>query len=100
VNRWRISSTSMFSPSRMSSSMPVMMVFVPIPDNEQSAPPDAAPHQYHYEKGSEWILDEQNRRVLWIPPDQRGDGASDFNGKKVVLGSLRGKVTIMDFSDS
>jgi hypothetical protein len=74
------------------SSLP--MEFVPSHNTRQPAPP----HLYHYRQGSEWILDEDMRRVLWVPLDLR-DKCNDFHGKKVTFGSQSGKVVIFDFSD-
>jgi hypothetical protein len=75
------------------------MVFVPTPGTQLSVFPNVTPpHQYHHEQSSEWILDEQKRRVCWVLPDLRG-AKSDCHGKKVVFGSITGRVTIVDFSD-
>jgi len=104
VKRWRISpapSSDHNLPIGIDrnnhSSLP--MVFVPMLDDQQhSTPPAIVPHQYRYEKENGWILDGQDRRVLWIPPSLKGD-ASDCYGKKTVIGSFTGMVTVVDFSD-
>ena len=54
--------------------------------------------QYHYPKGNEWIVDEQSRRVCWVPADRRS--CSDVLGRKVVLGSTSGNVVIVDLPDT
>jgi WD40 repeat protein len=43
------------------------------------------------EQGGAW------RRVCWLPLDLRGDAIA-YSGQKVVIGSPRGDVTILDFS--
>jgi WD40 repeat protein len=73
------------------SSLP--MKFIPLHDPQQSVPT----HLHHYRRRREWILDEQKRRVLWVPPDLRHAG--DSYEKKVVLGSHSGRVPIVDISD-
>jgi hypothetical protein len=104
VKRWRISpapSSDLNLPIRINrnnySSLP--MVFVPVHNDQKCSTPTAiVPHQYRYEKENGWILDGQDRRILWIPPDLRGN-MSDRYGKKIVIGSSRGMVTVVDFSD-
>jgi WD40 repeat protein len=104
VKRWQISPAPFSDhnlPTRTNrnnhSSPP--MVFVPMLDDQQHSTPSAiVPHQYRYEVGNGWILDGQDRHVLWIPPNLKGH-ASDCYGKKVVVGCLTGKVILVDFSD-
>jgi len=75
------------------------MVFVPMLDDQpHSTPPAIVPHQYGYEDENGWILDRQDRRVLWIPPSLKGR-ASDCCGKKIIVGSPTGNVILVDFSD-
>jgi WD40 repeat protein len=71
---------------------PLPMVFVPIQDLEQLPYPR---HQYHYDDNSPWVLDDQKRRILWIPPDMRY--GSDSKGAKIGFGSTSGRVTFVDF---
>ena len=104
VKRWQISPTLSSDhnlPTRMNrnnhSSLP--MVFVPmLNDQQHSTPPTIVPHQYRYENENGWILDGQDRCVIWIPPNLKGR-ASDYYGKKIVVGSSKGKVTVVDLSD-
>jgi WD40 repeat protein len=70
------------------------MIFLPVQDTEPFTLPDASPHQYHLDEENSWVLDNQNRRRLWVPPDSE----SYFHGPKVVFGSTTGTVTIVDFS--
>jgi hypothetical protein len=70
-----------------------LMEFFPIPDAQQSV----SPRLYHYHQENEWIVDEKERRVLWVPPDLRHE--SDSYGNMVALGSQSGRVPILDFSD-
>jgi WD40 repeat protein len=69
------------------------MQFVRMDDKQQFV----SSHLPCYRQESGWILDEQERRVLWVPPDLRN--GSDAYGKKIVLGSDSGRVAILDFSD-
>jgi len=85
--RWSISPNQ--SPADDHSSLPVK--FVPLHDTRQSVPT-----RLHYWQRREWIVDEQERRVLWVPPEMRYTG--DSYGKMVVLGSDSGRVPIVDFS--
>jgi len=73
------------------SSLPLK--FVPLRNTQ----PSVSSNFHCYRQRSEWILDEQDRRVLWVPPDLRGK--CDSCGKKVVLGSPSGRVVIVDISD-
>jgi hypothetical protein len=74
------------------------MVFVPIHDIHQ--PPSStdvpAPKPYNQEE-IEWILDEQKRRICWLPFDLRSL-LNDSNGKKIALVHRNGMVMIIDFS--
>jgi WD40 repeat protein len=106
VERWRISpapsSDHNLRPTRTNSNnySPLPMVFVPMHDDQQhSLSPAIASHQYHYDPIDGWILDRQDRRVLWIPPNMRSY-AYDCCGKKVIVGSPTGKVILVDFSDN
>jgi hypothetical protein len=47
----------------------------------------------------EWVLDSKNRRVCWIPPDQRYSPSSieDAQGSKIAWGS-RKELICLDFS--
>jgi hypothetical protein len=47
----------------------------------------------------DWVLDSKNRKVCWIPPDQRchGDTKWDAHGSKIVWCSGRG-LNFLDFS--
>ena len=49
-----------------------------------------------YRLGSEWVIDERKRRVLWVPPDLRH--TSDSYEKKAVLGSDSGRLVFVDIS--
>jgi WD40 repeat protein len=74
------------------SSLP--LEFIPLHDTR----PSAISSDFHcYRQGNEWIIDEQDRRVFWVPPDLRY--TSDSCGTKVVLGSQSGRVAMVDISD-
>jgi len=100
VKSWEIS-TAPQVPSDYQSSVEgdtLPMSFVPVHDIQQPTSPDIILRHYHYRNESEWILDEHNRRVLWIPADMRGF-SSNWHRNKVVLGSHTGRVPILDFPD-
>jgi len=59
--------------------------------------PSVSSHFFCHREGDEWIIDEQDKRVLWVPPDLRH--RSDSWGKKVALGSPSGRVAMVDISD-
>ena len=88
---WRIQHSTDDSYSNRS---PLPMEFVTLHDTLQPV----SPRLYHYLQGSEWILDEKKRRVLWVPFDLRSR-RNDCHGKKIVFGSYSGNVQILDFSD-
>jgi hypothetical protein len=69
--------------------------FVSLRDTQQSHP--VSSHLHCYRQGDEWIIDEQKRRVLWVPLDLRC--SSDSCGKKIALGSSSGRVAIIDILD-
>jgi WD40 repeat protein len=69
------------------SSLP--LEFIPLHDTQ-------SPVSSHF-SGWDWIRDEQERLVLWVPPDLKY--TSDFCGKKVALGSRSGRVVMVDISD-
>jgi WD40 repeat protein len=94
---WRLSSaptihhgSSIDDDTRNLSPLPI--VFVPIQDLERLPYPR---HQYHYEDNSPWVLDNQKRRILWVPPDMRH--GSNSKGRKIGFGSTSGRVTFVDF---
>jgi WD40 repeat protein len=45
-----------------------------------------------------WILDENNRQILWVPPANRGCKARWYD-RRLVIGSRTGRLTLVDFSD-
>jgi len=77
------------------SSLP--MVFVSMHDIRQPLSSDVPAHQPYYQMGSKWIVDEQKRRICWLPSAFRGL-KNDSDGKKIALGRSSGTVTFIDFS--
>jgi len=67
--------------------------FVPLHETQ----PSVSSRFYCYRQGDEWIIDEQERQVLWVPPDLRR--ISDSCGKQAVFGSQSGRVAMVDISD-
>jgi WD40 repeat protein len=107
IQCWRISPAPSSShhdhssDSDQSTSHP--LVFIPIQDKSShevlspSVPIQCCRYEGHH---SEWILDEDGKRILWLPPDRRdGMKASECNGKKVAVGTKDGRVYVADFSD-
>ena len=91
VVRYGISPTHSCSSNHDKDDHPSLpLKFVPLRDTR----PSVSSHFYCYRQGSEWIIDEQERRVLWVPPDLRYK--SDSCGKKVALGSRSGRVVMVD----
>jgi WD40 repeat protein len=51
---------------------------------------------YKYDVNSEWITDQYNRRVLWLPADLRSR-RSCCQGSQVAIGTASGRVFWFDF---
>jgi len=92
VMRYRISPTQSSSDNDKDEHSSLPMQFVPLYDAEPSVSSHLCYHQ-----GSEWIIDERKRRVLWVPPDLRN--RSDSCEKQAVFVSQSGKLIIVDISD-
>jgi hypothetical protein len=78
------------------------MEFIPLQSTQQSVSShrqSVSSHLRYYRKGDEWILDEQERQVLWVPPDLRDAPTSHSCGKVAVLGHQSGRVIIANLSD-
>jgi WD40 repeat protein len=78
------------------------LVFLLIQDrSSHEVVPASAPRQFFRYEGDEpeWILDENGKRILWLPLDRR-ILASDSHGKKIAVGTESGKVYIADFLDA
>jgi len=89
---------SLFDEGRGSSkNVPLQMVLVPVPGKvDVVSHRDVGPYRHPY--GSEWIIDQDNRRVCWIPANLRN--CSDVHDKKVVFGGANGKIAILDLLDT
>ena len=78
------------------------IVFVRIPKQQSNQDASAPRQSYRCDIDDEWILDEDGRRILWIPPDERPRGI--FGGfkreKKVLVQTESGKVYFVNFSQS
>jgi WD40 repeat protein len=98
MQRWKLSSSATDNTSVLPS---LPMAFVPIEDTTLTilSPLEDAPptHQYHHDPKDSWILDKQERPVLWVPHDLRR--MTHIHDTKVVFGSRHGVITIVDFSD-
>jgi WD domain, G-beta repeat len=89
IQHWRISlarsqdhQNNSFSNSNQLPSLP--LVFIPT----QAALSQPLPRQFCRYKGDEWILDEDERRILWLPPDRTGSvSASKCHGRKIAVGT-------------
>jgi WD40 repeat protein len=105
--RWHISPAPSLSNhhdhnsnSDQSKSLP--LIFIPIKDKSShevafaSVPRQCCRYEGRY---LEWILDSDEKRILWLPPDRRGS-TRDCYGKKVAVGTDSGRVYIADFSDA
>jgi WD40 repeat protein len=65
-----------------------------IPRDHQSQNHSSA--LYKYDDGSEWIVDQHNQRVFWLPADLWGD-CSCCQGSQVAIGAGSGRVFWFDF---
>ena len=75
------------------------MVFVPTMEELSNQDVPMLCQSYHCD--DEWILDEDERRILWIPPDERPRKFWCFKpGKKVIVRTESGKVYIVNFPHS
>jgi hypothetical protein len=97
IERWILSSAHNHNQTNNSTTpLPQMpMVFLPIHDMVPPIFPDVSLPQYHYYQQSPLVMDSQNRRILWIPPDSEGY----CHGEKVVLGSESGRVMMVYFQN-
>jgi WD40 repeat protein len=103
MQRWCISAARLsnrrddsFSNKNQLTSPP--LVFTPIQETlSQSVPRNCCRY-----RGDEWILDEDGKRILWLPPDRRGEAwGSECHGKKIAVGTCpSGRVYLADFSDA
>jgi WD40 repeat protein len=91
--RWSISPNQSTTDDDKDDHLSLPMKFVPLHDAQQSIPT----RFYHYRRGRGWIVDEQERQVLWVPPDMENTG--DSCGNRVVLGSPSGRVPIVDLAE-
>jgi hypothetical protein len=74
------------------------MVFVPTTE-EQSNQDVCMPCQsYSCDTDGEWILDQDERRVLWIPPDERPRKIWNSIEKVMVIQTESGKVYFVNFA--
>jgi WD40 repeat protein len=107
IQRWRISPApsssgyhdsddSFSNGNQFTSSLPLIF----IPTQEESSQP--APRQYcRIDSNMMWILDEDRRRILWVPQNRRSSAISKSLGKKIAVGSYGdGRVYLADFSDA
>jgi WD40 repeat protein len=106
THRWRISpysyTNSIKDPIKNREGTKLPMVFV-LTTEERSNQDASAPCQsYRCDTDGEWILDQDGRCVLWIPPDERP--RKIWGGfkreKKVFVQTESGKVYIVNFSQS
>lgn len=63
---------------------------------ETPAVDDHPPPLFHYPT-EDWIVDREDRRVFWVPPDRRASSRAAFE-RKVVLGTRHGDLVMLDFS--
>jgi WD40 repeat protein len=98
IHRWTLSYAHNLTEFDDSNDFPTLpMVFVLAQDTKPPTLSDASPRQYNLREQGSWVVDNQNRRRLWMPGS--GMTRSDFHGEKVAHGSANGTVTIVDFSN-
>jgi len=79
------------------SSLP--MVFLPSKKKCSHQAASVQSQSYHCSKDGEWILDQHERRVLWIPPDERPRRSWCFE-RTVIIKTKGEKVYIVQVSPS
>jgi WD40 repeat protein len=75
------------------------IVFVPIIEERSNWDTSVPCQSYHYKADSEWILDQNGRRVLWIPPDERPQRIWK-HGKVMAIQTESKKVYFVKFLQS
>ena len=77
------------------------MVFVPTSNGQSNQDATVPCQSYHCDTDDEWILDQDGRHILWIPPDERPRKFWGFTcEKKVLVETESGKVYIVNFLQS
>jgi len=79
------------------------MVFVPTTEERSNQDASAPCQSYYCDTDDEWILDQDGRRVLWIPPDERPRKiwrGSQRENKFIVVQTESGKVYFVYFPQS
>jgi WD40 repeat protein len=108
IQCWRVSPARFsnhcddsFSDSNQFTSLALPLVFIPMQENSPHQI-TSVPKQHCRYEGDEWILDDNRKRILWLPPDRRGlASASKCHGKKIAIGTYpSGRVYVADFSDA
>ena len=78
------------------------ILFVPTTEEWSNQDVSAPCQSYHCDTDDEWILDQDGRHILWIPPDERP--RKIWNGfkceKKVLIQTESGKVYYVNFLQS
>jgi WD40 repeat protein len=78
------------------------ILFVPTTEDWSNQDVSAPCQSYHCDTDDEWILDQDGRHILWIPPDERP--RKIWNGfkceKKVLIQTESGKVYYVNFLQS
>jgi WD40 repeat protein len=95
---WRISPVSVFAAGTSSNRLSLAFVR----GSETKSVPGIIPPQYYLAHDEGWVLNQQGKRICWVPPDRRSTVSNrqrDAHGNMLALGSKSGKVTILDFSD-
>jgi hypothetical protein len=91
-------------PSRASNSdaKKLPMIFVPTTEEWSNQDTSAPCQSYRCDTDDEWILDQDGRRVLWIPPDERPRKIwGGFKREKnIIVQTESGKVYFVNFSKS
>ena len=72
------------------------MISVPIAEKSSNQDVSRPRQSYRCNEDGEWILDQNGRRVLWIPPDERPQETQMY-GRKVIIQTESGKIYIVDF---
>jgi hypothetical protein len=81
------------------SSLPMALTLLPAEKEPSNQTTSTQNQSYRCDEEDEWILDQDGRRVLWIPPDERPRRSWNFtHERKIVIGTEGVKVYSVEFS--
>jgi WD40 repeat protein len=111
IQCWRISLAPLSNrhDSNTATFTSLPLVFIPMQDESSHQVASMPRNWCRYEdNNSEWILGEDEKRLLWLPQDRRRSSqgwvsswrTSSLHGKKIAIGTDSGRAYVADFSDA